>query len=49
LSKDLNEVREMSWAWMLECNEERDHDALGGMTPFEALENAKSSTFEPST
>ena len=39
----------MTWAWMLEYNEERDHDSLGGMTPIEALENAKSSTCELST
>ena len=43
------QVREMTWAWMLEYKEERDHDSLGGMTPIEALENAKSSTFELST
>lgn len=44
LFMDLEEVREISWAWMLEYNEERDHDSLGGLTPAEALERAKSST-----
>ena len=37
---------------MLEYNEERDHDSLGGMTPLEALEaleKARNSTFELST
>ncbi len=45
----LDEVREITWAWMLEYNEERDHGSLGGMTLFETPENAKSSTFELST
>jgi putative transposase len=49
LFRDLDEVRELSWAWMLEYNEERDHDGLGGQTPAEALKNAKVSTFELST
>ena len=46
LFRDLDEVREITWAWMLEYNEERDHDSLGGMTPAEALKRARSSTFE---
>jgi len=45
LSRNLDEVRELTWAWMLEYNEERDHDGLGGLTPAEALENARTSTF----
>jgi len=49
LFHDLDEVREMSWAWMLEYNEERDHDSLGGRTPAELLQQAENSTFEWST
>ena len=46
---NLDEVREITWNWMLEYNEERDHDSLGGMTPAEALERANVLTFEVST
>jgi len=46
LFRDLDEVREISWAWMLEYNEERDHDSLGGLTPAELLQQAENSTFE---
>ena len=49
LFRNLDEVREITWNWMLEYNEERDHDSLDGMTPAEALENARVSTFELST
>lgn len=46
LFTNLNEMREMTWHWMLEYNEERDHDSLGGLTPAEALENDGVSTLE---
>ena len=49
LFRDLEEVREITWASMLEYNEERDHDSLGGMTPAETLKRARSSTIEGST
>ena len=41
----LEEMREATWAWMLEYNEERDHDALG-MTPAEALQRLENSNYE---
>jgi putative transposase len=31
----LDDVREAAWWWMLDYNEERPDDALGGMTPAE--------------
>ena len=49
LFRNLTDVREITWAWMLEYNEERDHDGLGGLTPAEVFENARVSTFELST
>ena len=49
LFRTLDEVREITWAWMLEYNEERDHDGLDGLTPVEALQQARVSTFELST
>jgi len=49
LFTSLDEVREITWQWMLEYNEERGHDPLGKMTPIEFYENARMSTFEVST
>ncbi|MEM1145574.1 MAG: transposase, partial [Pseudomonadota bacterium] len=49
LFRNLDEVREITWRWMLEHNEERDHDGLGGLTPAEALYRAKVLTNETST
>ncbi len=46
---NLTDVRELTWAWMLEYNEERDHDSLGGLTPAEVLANARVSTYALST
>jgi putative transposase len=33
LFRNLEEVRDITWRWILEYNEERDHDSLGGLTP----------------
>ena len=49
LFASLDEVREISWAWMLEYNEERDHDKLGGLTPAEVLKHAEYSSYGLST
>lgn len=49
LFRDLDEACEISWHWMREYNEERDHDGLGGLTPAEALKRARVSTFNLST
>jgi putative transposase len=44
----LEEVREVVWWWMIAYNEERPHDALGGLPPsiFRKRLNAETSTFE---
>lgn len=50
LFADLEHVREATWWWMLEYNEERPHDSLGDLTPREALEQtAGNSNLELST
>ena len=36
----LNNVREATYWWMIEYNEERPHDALGDLTPMEARQHA---------
>jgi putative transposase len=35
--KTLTEVREITERWMREYNEERPHDSLGDLTPWEYL------------
>lgn len=46
----LDDVREATYWWMMEYNEERPHDSLDDMTPVEArLQSVRNSTFELST
>jgi putative transposase len=33
LFENLDQVREISWEWMINYNERRPHDALGGLPP----------------
>lgn len=50
LFTSLEHVREATWWWMLEYNEERPHDSLGDLTPMEArLQTAGNSNFKLST
>jgi putative transposase len=47
LFRNLAEVREATYWWMIAYNEQRPHDALGDLTPAEYLsENAGNSTFK---
>lgn len=47
LFTSLDDVREATYWWMLEYNEERPHDALADRTPLEARQQAAgNSTFE---
>ncbi|MFT5176283.1 MAG: putative transposase, partial [Gammaproteobacteria bacterium] len=44
----LDDVREATWWWMREHNEDRPHDSLADRTPAEARQSAASSTIEAS-
>ena len=48
LFDDLDEVREITWQWMVQYNEERPHDALGRVPPavYRAMLEAGNSAFE---
>lgn len=51
LFDDLDQVRQLTWEWMISYNEERPHDALGGLPPvaFREKTEAENSTLELST
>jgi putative transposase len=50
LFRDLDEVREITSRWLVSYNEQRPHDALGGLPPLVyANKTAGGSTFELST
>jgi putative transposase len=45
----LEDVREATWRFLIDYNEHRPHDSLGGLTPIEYRErNARSSTSQVS-
>jgi len=46
LFRNLDEVREKTWQWMVEYKKERDHDSLAVLTPADALQQSRMSTFE---
>jgi len=48
LFETLDEVREIAWWWMITYNEERPHEALGGLLPslFRQQLNRENSTFQ---
>jgi putative transposase len=51
LFEDLDQVREITYDWLIAYNEQRPHDALGGLPPvtFREQQTAKNSTYELST
>ena len=50
LFRNLSEVREITADWLIQYNEQRPHDALGGLPPCEYLtKNQENSNYELST
>ena len=48
LFDDIDEVREITWKWMLSYNEERPHKSPGGLPPvaFREMVEPQNSTLE---
>lgn len=47
LFRNLAEVRDSTYWWMIEYNEQRPHDSLNDLTPGEYMEkNAENSTYK---
>ncbi len=48
LFEDLDQVREITHEWLIEYNEQRPHDSLGGLPPslYKLKLETKNSTFE---
>ena len=51
LFEDLDQVREITYDWLIAYNEQRPHDALGGLPPatFREQQTVKNSTYELSS
>ena len=41
LFNNLEEVREITWTWMIQYNEERPHESLGGIPPSQYRRNTQ--------
>ncbi len=50
LFEDLDQVRDITWEWMMSYNEERPHDALGKIPPavYQRALEARNSIFKRS-
>ncbi|NQX89742.1 MAG: transposase [Halioglobus sp.] len=49
LFTSLEHVREATWWWLIEYNQDRPHESLGDMTPLDTRESPGNSSYELST